>query len=296
MLRASGGNAIKAVVIGSHRHVVLQSVRDAIAEGLIDPILVGDPVIIRDISDEIGLSLNSIEIISATGDEELAKTGAQRAASDNVGMVVKGHVHTDAFMAALLTRAAGIRQSGSRMTHCFHMTVPGHERPLIITDGAVNVAPDIKTKQAAIINAVDLAHAIDIAQPKVAVLSATETPLPQMPSSMDAAELTEWARDAVPDAHVFGPLAFDNAVSAAAAQLKGIDHPVAGDTDILLVPNIEAGNALFKMMVYFSSACAAGVVLGGRIPIVLTSRADPPEARLASIALAKLCVSKEPAA
>ena len=112
-----------------------------------------------------------------------------------------------------------------------------------------------------------------------------------MPSSMEAAELTEWAKDAVPDAHVFGPLAFDNAVSAAAAQLKGIKHPVAGDADILLVPNIEAGNALFKMMVYFSSACAAGVVLGGRLPIVLTSRADPPEARLASIALAKLCAA-----
>lgn len=291
MQKAKGGNAIKAVVIGSDKHVVLQSVVDAVAEGLIDPILVGDPQTIRDISDEIGLSLDAMEIIAASGDENLAKAGAARAASQDVGMVIKGHIHTDAFMAALFMRATGIRQSGSRMTHCFHMTVPGHERPLIITDGAVNVAPDLRTKQAAIINAVDMAHAIGIALPKVAVLSATETPLPQMPSSMDAVELTAWARENVPDALVFGPLAFDNAVSAPAARLKGIDSPVAGDTDILLVPNIETGNALFKMMVYFCSACAAGVVLGGRIPIVLTSRADPAEARLASMALAKLCAS-----
>ncbi|MEX3009872.1 bifunctional enoyl-CoA hydratase/phosphate acetyltransferase [Hoeflea sp. TYP-13] len=291
MRRASGGTAVGAVVVGADRHVVMQSVRDAAEAGLIDPILVGGQDTIRGICEDIGFSLNNVEILEASGDDELAKTAAQRAASDDVGMVIKGHVHTDAFMGALLTREAGIRQPGSRMTHCFHMTVPGHEHPLIITDGAVNVAPDIKTKQAAIINAVALAHAIEIEHPKVAILSATESPLPQMPSSMDAAELTEWAKDAVPEAHVFGPLAFDNAVSAAAAHLKEIDSPVAGDADILLVPNIEAGNALFKMMVYFSSACAAGVVLGGRLPIVLTSRADPPEARLASIALAKLCVS-----
>ncbi|MEM9107701.1 MAG: phosphate acyltransferase, partial [Pseudomonadota bacterium] len=214
--------------------------------------------------------------------------GAMRAASDDIDMVVKGHVHTDAFMAALLTRDANIRQPGHRMTHCFHMTVPGHDRALIITDGAVNVAPDLKTKKAAILNAVSLAHAIKIVEPKIAILSATESPLPQIPSSMDAAELSDWAKEEVTDAHVFGPLAFDNAVSPMAAQLKGIYSPVAGDADILLVPNIETGNALFKMMVYFMSACAAGVVLGGRLPIVLTSRADPPEARLASMALAKV--------
>ena len=293
MARARGGTAAKAVIVGADQDIVLQSVQDAVTDGLVAPVLVGDPDAINRIADTVGLLLSDIEILPASGDEALARTGALRAASDDIDMVVKGHVHTDAFMAALLTRDANIRQAGSRMTHCFHMTVPGEDRALIITDGAVNVAPDMKTKKAAIQNAVALAHAIDIAKPKLAILSATETPLPQMPSSMEAAELTDWASNAVADAFVFGPLAFDNAVSAAAAQLKGIDNPVAGDADILLVPNIETGNALFKIMVYFMSACAAGVVLGGRLPIVLTSRADPSEARMASMALAKICAAHE---
>lgn len=288
MRRARGGGVAKAVIVGADQDIVLQSVRDAVTDEMIEPVLVGDPAEISKIADMIGFALADFEILPASGDDAVAQTGAMRAASDDIDMVVKGHVHTDAFMAALLTRDANIRQPGKRMTHCFHMTVPGHEQALIITDGAVNVAPDMKTKKAAIVNAVSLAHAIEIAEPKIAILSATESPLPQIPSSMDAAELTEWAGQEVADAHVFGPLAFDNAVSSMAAELKGIDSPVAGDADILLVPNIETGNALFKMMVYFMSACAAGVVLGGRLPIVLTSRADPPEARMASMALAKV--------
>ncbi|WP_206057152.1 bifunctional enoyl-CoA hydratase/phosphate acetyltransferase [Nitratireductor sp. XY-223] len=289
MRRAESGKAARAVIAGAVSEVVLESVRLSMQAGLVDPVLVGEPEAIRSAAPDI--VDRDVEVIAASGDDELARAAALRASRGDVDMVVKGHVHTDAFMAALLTEEAGIRQPGRRMTHCFHLTLPGHERPLIITDGAVNVAPDLQTKKAAILNAINLARAVGIGRPKVAILSATESPLPQMPSSMEAMALSEWALEHVADADVFGPLAFDNAVSMAAAHLKGVDHPVAGDADILLVPSIEVGNALFKMMVYFNSACAAGVVLGGRIPIVLTSRADSPQSRLASIALAKLSVA-----
>ncbi len=289
--QATDGRPVKGVVIGADQQSVLEGVKSAMELALLDPVLVGQPDVIRDLSQEIGLSLDSVEILEARGDLQLSSVGAKRAGAGDLAMVVKGHVHTDAFMGALLKAEAGIRVSGRRMTHCFHMTVPESEQALIITDAAVNIAPDIKTKQASIINAVELAHAVGNTRPKLAILSATESPLPQMPSSMEAAELTKWAEQNVANADVFGPLAFDNAVSVDAARLKGITSPVAGAADILLVPNIETGNALFKMMVYFMSACAAGVVLGGKIPIVLTSRADPAEARLASIALAKLCAN-----
>jgi phosphate acetyltransferase len=293
--RARNGTAVDAVIVGADRPAVLESTQSAFDAGLINPVLIGHADRIRELAAASQMPMNGVEVIHAEGDEDLAAAGALRSSSGDVEMVVKGHVHTDAFMAALMKPGAGIRQSGRRMTHCFHMTVPGNERPLIITDGAVNIAPDQTTKKAAILNAVDLAKAAGVAHPKVAILSATESALPQMPSSTDAADLTQWAADGVDGADVFGPLAFDIAVSAAAAQLKGIDSPVAGQADVLLVPNIETGNALFKMMVHFLSACAAGVVVGGRMPIVLTSRADPPEARLASIALAKLVSSsKEP--
>ena len=293
MHRAHGGAKVPAVVVGADQPVVLESVKAATDLDLIEPVLVGPASEVAWLAEEAGLAPDGLEIIDASGDEGVAAAAAERTKAGDIGMVVKGHVHTDVFMAALLSSATGIRQSGRRMTHCFHMSVPDSDRALIITDGAVNIAPDQQTKKAAILNAVALARSCGIDHPKVAILSATESALPQMPSSLDAAELTKWAHDAVEDAEVFGPLAFDNAVSDAAAQLKGIDHPVAGQADILLVPSIETGNALFKMMVYFMSACAAGVVVGGRIPIVLTSRADPPEARLASMALAKLVTADE---
>ena len=175
------------------------------------------------------------------------------------------------------------------MSHVFHMSVPDHDRALLITDGALNVAPDLRTRQSILTNLVGLCHAIGLDRPKIALLSATEGPMPSMPTSLDAAELSEWAQTQNFQADIDGPFAFDNAVSPAAVALKGMtDRPVAGNADALLVPAIETGNALFKMMVYFMGACAAGVVVGGRVPIIITSRADPPEARLASTALAAL--------
>ena len=205
---------------------------------------------------------------------------------------MKGYVHTDALMKAVLNRRNGLL-IGRRLSHVFHMTVPNSERVLMITDGAINVAPNTMTKVDIVNNAVQLCHALGNAMPRVAVLSGTETVIKSMPSSVDAAEVVKLANNgAVTGAIVDGPFAFVNAVSLEAAEIKGITSPVAGKADILIVPNIETGNGLFKMMVYFMSGLAAGVVMGAKVPIVLTSRADPPEARFAATAIAVLAANE----
>ncbi|MFZ1813190.1 MAG: bifunctional enoyl-CoA hydratase/phosphate acetyltransferase [Rhizobiaceae bacterium] len=284
---------VRAVIAGADHEIALESTVQAVRAGLIDPVLVGRAARIAELGEQLGIRPSEFEVIEAAGDEAIAEAAAARASADDVSMVVKGHVHTDAFMAALLKPEARIR-TGRRLTHHFHMSVADSEKALIITDAAVNIAPDYKTRQAAILSAIEIARSTGIERPKVAILSATESVLPQMQSSLDAKELADWAQQTIHDADVAGPLAFDNAISPAAASLKGLDHPAAGYADILSVPNIETGNALFKMMVYFMGACAAGIVAGGRIPIVLTSRADPPQARLASIALARVSGGAKP--
>ena len=173
-----------------------------------------------------------------------------------------------------------------RLSHIWHMTLEENDKPFIITDGALNVLPKLETKMHILKNSVDFAKRIGISKPKVSVLSATEEVLNSMPSSLEAKELTKRAKSEGVDAEVFGPMAFDNSVSEKAAEIKGIKNTVAGKADILLVPNVESGNALVKMMIYFMGACAAGVVIGGKVPVVITSRADDTQARLASIAAA----------
>jgi len=187
-----------------------------------------------------------------------------------------------------LDRDTGLRGE-RRVSHVFHMTIPGRERVLLITDASVNIAPGLKTKVDIIKNAVELSHALGNPAPKVALLSGAETVNPSMPSSVEAAEIIEKAGDfGITGCLIDGPFAFDNAISPKAAKIKGMGGPVAGQADILVVPNIETGNGLFKMMVYFMSGLAAGVVLGTKVPIVLTSRADPPEARFAATILAAI--------
>ena len=173
-----------------------------------------------------------------------------------------------------------------RLSHVWHMTLEKNDKPFIITDGALNVLPKLETKMHILNNSIDFAKRIGISKPKVSILSATEEVLESVPSSIDAKELTERAKNEGIDADVFGPMAFDNSVSENAAKIKGIKNTVAGKSDILLVPNVEAGNGLVKMMIYFMGACAAGVVVGGKVPVVITSRADSAPARLASIAAA----------
>lgn len=290
--RARRHPAVDTAVANAGAALALESAKQATEAGLIRPILVGDAEDIARTAEAIGWAIDEYETVHAPDEEQAAQKAAAIAGSGDAGALMKGHVHTDAFMMAILNRESGLR-TGRRLTHVFHMTVPDTERALLITDAAVNIAPDLETKFEAIRNAVGLAWALGVDGPRVAILSGTEEATERMPSSMDAASLTERAAAELDEALVHGPLAFDNAVSPEAAQVKGIDHPVAGNADILLVPNIETGNALFKMMVYFMSACAAGIVLGAKVPAILTSRADPPEARLASAAIASILANAE---
>ncbi len=284
--RAAGGAPLRTVISGAGSQSALEGARIATGAGLIEPIFVGETDRIRELAASQDWDIAGFDLIDMHGDQAIAAATARQAVDPAVGAIMKGHVHTDALMAALLDRDTGIRTE-QRMTHAFLMTALGL-RPFILSDAALNILPDIKTKQAVVENSVQLARAIGIDRPNVALLSATESVLAHMPSSVDAAELTKWASNAVPDARVFGPLALDNIVSANSARDKGIDHPVAGDADVIIVPNIECGNALFKAMVHYLGVCGAGLVLGGRIPVMLTSRTDPPAARLASAALAVL--------
>ncbi len=282
---------VKTAIVGTGAPVVLESVRASVDAGIIDPVLIGEPDILAQIGDEIGFDISQHEIVSTPDEKAMGEIGAALARANEVHMVMKGHIHTDNFMRPLISRRTGPR-SRRRLSHVFHMSVPGSDRVLMITDGAVNVAPDVKARISIIQNAVELSHALGNDRPKVALLAASEEISPAMSVTVDCQEITKRCADLNMAADVYGPLAFDNIVSVKAARFKGISHVVAGAADIVVVPTIEAGNALFKMMVYFMGACAAGIVLGAEVPILLTSRADPPAARLASAALGAVVASK----
>ncbi|MBT6094836.1 MAG: bifunctional enoyl-CoA hydratase/phosphate acetyltransferase [Rhodospirillaceae bacterium] len=284
---------VRMAVAGADHPVALESARQAARSGLIDPVLVGDAEAIQAIAREAEWDISGYQLVDAAGEDKAPAAAVALARSGEVATLMKGHVHTDALMKAVVNRDAGLR-TGRRLSHVFHMTVPNSERVLLITDGAVNVAPDTATKIDIINNAVQLSHALGNTKPHVAMLSGTESVINAMPSSVDAAEVVRRANSGeVTGAVIDGPFAFDNAVSPEAALLKGIDSPVAGNADVLVVPNIETGNGLFKMMVYFMSGLAAGVVMGAKVPIVLTSRADPPEARFAAAAIAALAAADD---
>ena len=282
--RASGKVAAVTAVVGADHILALESVRQAQQAGLITPILIGSRAGIEAAAQEIDWDTSGFEVIEAEGEITAAEAGAQLASSGAVAMIMKGHVHSDTFMRPLLAKDGGIRGEG-RLSHVFHMTVPGSNQSVMLTDCALNVAPNVKTRIAIVENVVALAHKLEIQNPRVALLAASESVSTAMPVTGECQKIAEHFERTRLGAEVFGPLAFDNVVSTDAAKMKGIDHPVAGRADVVVVPNIETGNALFKMMVYFMSACAAGIVLGGKVPVLLTSRADPPQARLASLAL-----------
>lgn len=296
MDRARGLAVLHMAVAGADHMVALESARQAQEAGLVKPVLVGDAGNIRSLADSMEWSLEGVRVVDAEGEEEASRTAVALARTGEVASLMKGHVHTDQLMRAVLDKENGLR-TGRRLSHVFHMTVPTSDKVLLITDGAINVAPDVKTLLDIVRNAVDLAHALGMAEPRVAMLSGSESILDSMPTTKTAAEVVELAhRGEVEGAVVDGPFAFDNAVSPEAAKLKRIESPVAGRADILVVPNIEMGNGLFKMMVYFMSGVAAGVVMGAKVPIVLTSRADPPEARLAAAAIAAIVAGEAKAA
>lgn len=288
--RAKALPRVVTAVINPVNQLSLESARQASDQGLIEPVLVGDPAQIRAQAEAIDWDLHDLRILAAADEGQSAELACALAGAGEAAALMKGHLHTDALLRAVLKREAGLR-TASRLSHVFHMTLPGSDKALSITDAVINVQPTIVDKIHIAQNAIELMHALGYQMPRMAVLSGTEEVSRSMPSSQDAAELVKLAAiGALRGACVEGPLAFDNAVSLEAARIKGIGGQVAGNADILLVPNLEAGNMLFKQMVYFMSATAAGLVLGARVPIVLTSRADPLEARLASCALASIFI------
>lgn len=292
VLAAARHGPLATAVVAAGAPSALAGAKRAWEGGLIEPVLVGDPDAVRAAAGTIGWDVSGLRTVPAEDDAAAAAAAAALARGGEVGALMKGHLHTDVLLRAVLDRASGLRR-GRRLTHVFHMSLGGLFRPLLITDAAVNVAPDHATMRDIALNAVDLAHALGTAVPRVALLSATEEPSDAMPSSRRAAELgAELAGALAGRAAVAGPLALDNAVSAAAAELKGIAGPVAGRADVLVVPGIETGNVLFKALVHFVGATAAGVVLGAAVPIMLTSRADSAESRLVSAALASLATAR----
>ena len=255
---------------------------------IITPILVGDPDKIAAAAHEISASLDGIEIIEATDHDRAANIAVDLVQSGRASALMKGHLHTDVLLHAALRKENGLR-AGRRFTHVFVMDVPGVPHPLLVTDAAINITPDLRTKMDIVQNAIDLAISIGIEVPKVGVLSAVETVNPDIPSSLDAALLSKMAeRGQIRGGEVDGPLAMDNAVDLAAARTKGITSDVAGRAEVLVVPNIDAGNMLAKQLAYISHAEGAGVVMGARVPIILNSRSDDDKARLASCAVAAL--------
>ena len=290
--KAQTGAPVPTAVAGAAGALALESAQRAADLGLIEPVLIGDPGEIRAIAKAQGWDLSKIRMVPAKDEIHAAQIAVALARGHEVAAIMKGQVHTDTLMRAVVNRDTGLR-TDRRISHLFHMSAPGRAGAICITDAAVNVAPDVATRLHIVNNAVALLHTLGQAEPRVAVLSATESQLDAMPSSQDAAEIARRAAQGeVRGALVQGPLALDAAISPEAAATKKIDGPVAGQADILVVPSIEAGNALFKSMVYYMSATAAGLVLGARVPITLTSRADPPEARLAAIALAAIAAAQ----
>ena len=276
---------VKVAVVNAGKPLPMLSVQDAVNENLIEPIFIGDKKEILKCAEDLKWDISDYEIIDEPVENNTAKIAAKLASADKVKIIVKGHIHTDILMKEILKREYNLLGK-TRLSHIWHMTVEKDDKPLIITDGALNVLPNIKTKMHILKNVINFSNRIGISRPKVAVLSATEEILDSVPSSLDAAELTKLAKEENLEADVFGPLAFDNCVSKKSAVIKGIKNSVAGVADVLLVPSVETGNSLVKLMIYFMGACAAGVVVGGKVPVVITSRSDEAQARLASIAAA----------
>lgn len=280
--------AIRVAVVHPCDALSLAAALDAQAAGLIVPVLVGPRARLDAVAQEAGLDITALAVEDVAHSHAAAARAVELAARGEVQALMKGSLHTHELMAAVVAPGGGLR-TARRISHCFLMQTPAYPRPFIITDAAINLAPNLADKADIVRNAIDLAHAIGVAQPRVAILAAVETVNPNMPATLDAAALCKMAdRGQITGAVLDGPLAFDNAVSIAAAHIKGIVSEVAGRADVLVVPDLESGNMLAKQLEYLGGAASAGIVLGARVPIVLTSRADSRESRIASCAVAVL--------
>jgi phosphate acetyltransferase len=287
LIKAAQSQAtIKVAVAHPCDDVSLEGAVEAAQLRLIDPILVGPQERIRACAARAGLDISAMEIVNSEHSDDSAAKAVELVTAGRVEALMKGSLHTDELMAAVVSRQAGIR-TARRISHCFIMDVPGHPDALIITDAAINIAPTLDDKVDIIQNAIDLAHAMGVAEVRVAILSAMETVTAKVPSTVEAAALCKMAeRGQITGALLDGPLALDNAISPKAAAIKNITSPVAGRANVLVVPDLEAGNMLAKSLSFLAQADAAGIVLGARVPIILTSRADSLLTRLASCAVA----------
>ena len=283
--RAKKIGSVNAVIVNAGEILPMVSAHKAVQNNLINPIFIGNETEIKKHAQKLNWDISKYEIIDEKDENSTASMAAKLAGEGKVKIIVKGHIHTEVLIKAVLKRRLNLIGK-KRLSHVWHMTLDADDKPFIITDGVLNVLPKLEVKMHILRNAVNFANKIGIARPKVSVLSATEEILKSVPSSIEAQTITKRAKEENINADIFGPLAFDNSVSKKAAEIKKIKNEVAGSANILLVPNVETGNALVKMMIYFMGACAAGVVIGGKTPVVITSRADESEARLASIAAA----------
>ena len=292
--RATAKPAVKTAIVWPCDEVSLGGAVQAFKDKLIVPILVGAEAKIRSLAEALKLDLSAIEIVDVPDSRSAASKGVELARKNEVQMLMKGSLHTDELMSAVVSREGGMR-TGRRISHVFALDVPSYHKTLYVTDAAINIQPDLETKISILQNAIDMMVTLEVTNPKVAILSAVESVNPAIPSTLDAAALCKMVdRGQITGAIVDGPLAFDNAISSDAARIKKITSPVAGDPDLLMVPNLEAGNILFKQLQYLAGALAAGVVVGAKVPIVLTSRADGELARMASCALGALLAKPAP--
>lgn len=277
--------AIRMAVVHPCDPLSLAGAMDARAAGMIEPVLIAPAAKLDAAAAEAGINLAGCERIDVPYSHAAAARAAELAGRGEVEAIMKGSLHSDELMAAIVPAAAGLRTK-RRISHCFVMETAAYPRPFIITDAAINIEPTLEAKADIVQNAIDLAHLLGVARPKVAILAAVETVNPRMPATLDAAALCKMAdRGQITGGVVDGPLAFDNAVSPEAARVKGIVSPVAGHADILVVPDLESGNMLAKQLEFMGHADSAGIVMGARVPVVLTSRSDSRQARLASCAI-----------
>ncbi|WP_018697777.1 bifunctional enoyl-CoA hydratase/phosphate acetyltransferase [Amorphus coralli] len=286
--RAAPVDPVPTAVVCPYDDVSLSGALQAADKELIVPLLVGHRETIEFAAGKIGRSLHGIEIVEASDDAEAAGAAVSLVHEHRARCLMKGHLHTDTFLHPIVSRSGGLR-AGRRLSHVFVMDLPYHPAPLLITDAAINIAPDLATKADIVKNGIDLAVSLGIERPKVAILSAVETVNEAIPSSVDAAILAKMSdRGQIKGGIVDGPFAMDNAIDAQAAKTKDLHSPVAGQAEVLVVPSIEAGNILFKGLTFLGGAESAGLVMGASVPIMLTSRADDDRARVASASLALL--------
>jgi phosphate acetyltransferase len=288
-----GREAFPVAVCWPCSAVSLAGAMEAARAGMIQPLLLGPERELSEVAASLGLDLRSYEVIPAETEEDAAEKSVELCRSGRSSALMKGSLHTDLFMRAALKKEGGLR-TPRRFSHVFVLEAPLYKQALFITDAAINIYPTLEEKVDIVQNAIDLAHVLGVAEPRVAILSAVETVSPKIVSTIDAAALCKMAdRGQIAGAILDGPLAFDTAVNAEAARVKNLRSPVAGEADILIVPDLESGNMLAKQLEYLGGARLAGIVLGAKVPIILTSRADSSESRVASCAIAAALIEKQ---